>query len=115
MPTSDGWWEPEFKGANRLVSIGQASGLPRRTRRTEAKGATHFLAPGNRGWPLPLSLVQFMAGAGPAQLDHASEPQPPRDGRGDDHGDSSSDGDRPRSGHHLSDAGWQTHGRNRPT
>ncbi len=28
MPTSDGWWEPEFKGANRLVSIGQASGSP---------------------------------------------------------------------------------------
>src|SRR5271157_4396050 len=56
------------------------------------------------------SLVQFMAGAGPAQLDHASEPQPTRDSKGDDHGDCSSDGDRPRSGHCLSDAGWQTLG-----
>ena len=56
------------------------------------------------------SLVQFMAEAGPAQLDHASEPQPPRDSRGDDHGDTSSERDRPRSGHRLSDAGWQTHG-----
>src|SRR5271157_4648741 len=43
MPTSDGRWEPAFKGDNRLVSIGQASGSPRRTRRTE--GANQFLAP----------------------------------------------------------------------
>ena len=85
MPTSDGWWEPEFKGANRLVSIGQASGSPRRTRRTEE--ATHFLAPYLRRPVLVTALRRTdVLAFEPGRVSRKHTPTPERCPRPEPHG-----------------------------